>query len=76
MWLSPGAVDKGLGKMSTGKRGDERANVQAVKCQINFRKKVLKQKFESAKLTSFSENGVAFSLEELVTKLKVVVQMK
>lgn len=76
LWLSPAAVDEGLGKMSTGKRGDERAKVQAVKDQINFRKKVLKQKFESAKLTSFSENGVAFFLEELVTKLKVVVQMK
>ena len=76
MWLSPAAVDEGLGKMSTGKRGDERAKVQAVKDQVNFRNKVLKQKFESAKLISFSENGVAFSLEELVSKLKVIVQIK
>ena len=76
LWLSPAAVDEGLERMSTGRRGEERAKLQAVKDQINFRKKVLKKKFDSAKLTSFSENGVAFSLEELVAKLKVIVQMK
>ena len=41
--------------------------------QFNYRKKVLMQTFSSAKLTSFSENGVEHSVAQLAQKLKDIV---
>ena len=37
LWLWPAAIDEGLEKMSTGRRGDKRAKLATVIDQINFR---------------------------------------
>ena len=75
LWCSPEAIDESLQKMSMGKRGEVKIQLDAIKDQINFRKKVLQQKFKSAKMASFSQNGVQFSLDEMIVKLKNIVSL-
>ena len=73
LWCSEEAVEEGLKKLTTGKRGDNKLQLEAIKDQINFRKKVLQQSFESPKVTSFSQGGVAFTLSEMIVKMKNIV---
>ena len=73
LWCSEQAVDDCLKKLTTGKRGDNKLQLEAIKDQINFRKKVLQQSFESPKVTSFSQAGVAFTLAQMVVKMKNIV---
>ena len=40
-WRSVEAVELGLGRLTTGKRGENKPKLDAIKTQINFRKKVL-----------------------------------
>ena len=75
LWKTPYAVDEGLAKLKTGKRGEQNALLDAVKTQISFRKKNLSQEIP-AKLSSFSHDKKAFSLEEMTQKLKQIVQLK
>ena len=75
LWKTPYAVDEGLAKLKTGKRGEQKALLDAVKTQISFRKKNLSQEIP-AKLSSFSHDKKTFSLEEMTQKLKQIVQLK
>ena len=74
-WDSDEAVDEGLNRLSTGKRGENRLKLDAVKDQINYRRRYMQHKFDSPKMTSFSENGVALSVDQLIIKLKVIIQL-
>ena len=42
-WRSVEAVELGLGRLTTGKRGENKPKLDAIKTQINFRKKVMSQ---------------------------------
>ena len=55
---------EGLERLKTGKRGDQKVLLDAVKTQISFRKKNLSQEIP-AKLGSFSQDKKAYSLEEM-----------
>ena len=74
LWTTNDAVDAGLAKFSTGKRGEGKHKLDAIKVQINFRKKVLNQKFP-AKMANFSQGGVQFSLLEMIEKLKQIIAL-
>ena len=76
LWCSAEAVDEGLQRLVTGKRGDSTRQLSAIKDQINFRKKALQQTFDSQKATSFSQNGIAFSLDEMIIKIKQIIALK
>ena len=72
VWCSPEAVDKGLQRPATGKRGEARFQLEAIKDQINFRKKVMQQNFTQRE-GAFSQNGVAFSQVEMTEKLNKII---
>ena len=74
LWTSSAAVDEGLEKLTTGKRGEQKLKLDALKTQISFRKKSLGQQIP-AKLGCFSSNGKALSFEELAVKLKEIIAM-
>ena len=75
LWKTPEAVDEGLEKLKTGKRGEQKALLDAVKTQISFRKKNLSPDI-LAKLSCFSHDKKAFSLEEMTQRLKQIAQLK
>ena len=75
LWKTPEAVDEGLEKLKTGKRGEQKALLDAVKTQIFFRKKNLSPDIP-AKLSCFSHDKEAFSLEEMMQRLKQIAQLK
>ena len=75
LWKTPEAVDEGLEKLKTGKRGDQKALLDAVKTQISFRKKNLSPDIP-AKLSCFSHDKKAFSLKEMTQRLKQIAQLK
>ena len=75
LWKTPDAVDEGLEGLKTGKRGEQKVLLDAVKTQISFRKKNLSQEIP-AKLGSFSQDKKAFSHEEITQRLKNIVQLK
>ena len=68
LWKTPEAVDEGLEKLKTGKRGEQKALLDAVKTQISFRKKNLSPDIP-AKLSCFSH-------EEMTQRLKQIAQLK
>ena len=55
------------------KRIKEKDKLEAVKLQLKFRKKVLKSNPEDKTLLQFSSNNVSFSLNELISHLKILV---
>ena len=58
----------------TRKIDTNKVKLDAVKTQISHRKKVLEQKFPPS-LSHFSTSGVAFSLDEMVIKLKYIIKL-
>ena len=75
LWKTPDAVDEGLEKLKTGKRGEQKALLDAVKTQISFCKKNLSPDIPS-KQGCFSHDKKAFSLEEMTQRLKQIAQLK
>ena len=67
-WKTGEDVEAGLGRLSTGKRADSKVKLNAIKTQINFRKKILNQNIP-AKYGNFSQAGKQFSLEEMMARL-------
>jgi hypothetical protein len=55
LWDSDNAIEEGLQKLHTGKRGDDKVKMDAIKTQMNYRRKVLQQKLEDTKMWNFSE---------------------
>ena len=74
LWKTPEEADDRLRKLSLGRRGGQKLKLEALKTQINFRKKNLRQPFP-AKLGAFSQGGKAFSVEELTQKLKEIINL-
>ena len=74
LWTSSAAVDDGLAELTSGRRGDNKAKLEAVKNQISFRKKVLNQNIP-ASLGNFSLAGKQHSLDEMVNKLKAILAL-
>ena len=73
-WRSVEAVELGLGRLTTGKRGENKPKLDAIKTQINFRKKVLSQNIP-AKYGNFSQGGKQFTLAEMTERLKAIVSI-
>ena len=67
-------VELGLGRLTTGKRGENKPKLDAIKTQINFRKKVLSQNIP-AKYGNFSQGGKQFTLAEMTERLKAIVSI-
>ena len=67
-------VEAVLGLLSTGKRGENKLKLDAIKTQINFRKKVLNQNIP-AKYGNFSHAGKHFSLDEMAGRLKAIIAL-
>ena len=51
-----------------------KVKLDAIKTQIHHRKKVLGQKFPTS-CGFFSQNNVAFSLDEMIAKLKFIISL-
>ena len=73
-WRSEEAVAAGLARLTTGKRGENKIKLDAIKTQINFRKKVLNQNIP-AQYGTFSQAGKQFSLAEMTERLKAIVSL-
>ena len=74
LWKTEGAVDEELIKLTTGQWGDQKLKLDALKTQISFRKKNLRQPFP-AKLGAFSQAGRAYSVVEMTQKLKDIIKL-
>ena len=74
LWKTEEAVDEELAKITSGRRGDQKLKLDALKTQISFRKKNLRQPFP-AKLGAFSQAGRAFSVAEMTQKLKDIIKL-
>ena len=74
LWTTDQEVDEGFAKLVTTPRNINKVKLDAIKTQINHRKKVLKQKFPTS-CGFFSQNNVAFSLDEMIAKLKFVISL-
>ena len=73
VWKTGEQVDNELGKVKKGARGGKGKQMEAVKVQISYRRKVYRQQLSDAKLWNYSENGHIFTLEELTSRLKSIV---
>ena len=73
LWTTNEAIDSGLQQLTAGRRGDK-VKMDAIKAQINYRKKVLGQNFP-AKSGNFSEAGKSFSLHEMTQRLKAIASL-
>ena len=73
-YATDGEVNEGLAKLAMTSRSATKAKPNAIKSQIAHRKKVLEQKFPPS-CGHFSRNNVAFSLEEMVAKLKFIIKL-
>ena len=67
-------IDEGLRRLTTGKRGDNKAKLNAIKMQINIRKKVLNQNIP-AKYGAFFQGGKQFTLNEMTEQLKAILSI-
>ena len=74
LWKTEEAVDEELAKLTTGRRGDQKLKLDALKTRISFRKKNLRQPFP-AKLGAFSQAGRAYSVVEMTQKLKDIIKL-
>ena len=74
LWTTDEEVDEGLAKLVTTPRNANKVKLDAIKTQIHHRKKVMDQKFP-ASCGFFSQNNVAFSLEEMIVKLKLIISL-
>ena len=75
LWKTPEAVDEGLEKLMSGKRGDQWVKLEAVRTQISFHKKNIRRPIP-AKMGSFLQAGKAFSLKELKKRLIDILQLE
>ena len=74
LWNSSLDVDAGLTRVKGDARGSGKGKLlEALKSQLSFRKKVLKQQISDAKLWSYSEKGRAFDVAELSSRLKLII---
>ena len=71
LWTTADDVDAALARLTTGRRGDNKVKLEAIKLQIRFRQKVICQKLD--KMGNFSAGGKAFSLEEMIQRVKSIV---
>ena len=71
LWESNDEVDEGLRRLKTTKKS---VILQAIKVQLLYRRKVKNQKITDTKLWNFSEAGVAFPPDQMITKLKSVIR--
>jgi hypothetical protein len=53
LWESDQAVEEGLNRLKTGKRGEVKNQLEAIKVQMSYRRKVLLQKVKDTKLWNF-----------------------
>ena len=74
LWTTAESVDAGLQRMTTGGRGDNKLKLDAIKAQINYRKKVMSQTIPG-KYANFSQAGKRFSLAEMTQRLKEIVSI-
>ena len=74
IWKTSLEVDAGLSKVKqAARRGAKGKLLEALKNQLAFRKKVLKQQLSDPKLWSYSEKGQAFDVNDPSSRLKLVV---
>lgn len=74
LWTSEEAVNKELEKIKEEVRGEGKGKLlDAIKTQMAYRKKVLKQPVKEARDWTYSENGRQCSVEALTLKLKIVI---
>jgi len=69
LWQSESQIDEHLASYNTIPR-----KIEALKCQLRFRKNILKQKYEDSSVFNFSKDKVSFKVEELTSNLKTLVQ--
>ena len=67
-------VDEGLANLATTPQNANKVKSNAIKTQIHHRKKVLGQKFPTS-CGFFSQNNVAFSVDEMIAKLKFIISL-
>ena len=74
IWKTSLEVDGGLARVKQAARGGAKGKLlEALKIQLAFRKKVLKQQLSDQKVWSYSEKGRAFDVNELSRRLKLVI---
>ena len=74
VWSTEAQVDEGLKKVKEGGRGGAKGKMtDALKTQLSFRRKVWGQKLTDQKQWNLSENGRAFTVDELAMKLKSII---
>ena len=74
VWSNEAQVDEGLEKVKAGGRGGAKGKMtDALKTQMSFRRKVWGQKLADPKLWNVSENGRAFTVDELAGRLKRII---
>ena len=74
LWISPEAVDSALSELQHSGRGQAKGKqVEALKTQLTYRKKMLRQPVVDPKQWTFSENGRQCSVMDLAQKLKTVI---
>ena len=70
LWKTEEQVREGLARVKQSGRGEGKGRqLEALKNQINFRRKVLQQQVHDQKAWTFSENSKPLSVESLTTKL-------
>jgi hypothetical protein len=74
LWDSDGDVGEGLKKLKLGERSDDKRKLDAIKVQLQYRRKVLQQKVTDAKLWCFSEGKLNFTVTQMTEKLKIVIR--
>ena len=65
-------IDAALARLTTGRRGDNKLKLEAIKLQIRFRQKVICQKIPD-KMGNFSAAGKPFSPEQMIQRVKSIV---
>ena len=73
LWKMEEAVNE-VAKITSGRRGDQKLKLYALKTQISYCKKSLHQPFP-AKLGAFSQAGCAFSVAEMTQKPKDIIKL-
>ena len=71
LWESEEEVDAGIAKFN-GRKG---ATLDALKTQLNYRRKVLEQKLRDSKLWNFSEGGTQFTIAQMISKIKQIIHL-
>ena len=70
LWESDDDIKEGLKKLGNS----DKVILDAIKSQMQYRRKVLEQKLPDAKMWNFSATNVSFSREQMIERLKVVIR--